>query len=133
VACNEFDTVSDGPVADINHLVAAMEAVHRVHVSETFTDHVVRLVDRTRSHPDVELGCSPRAGISLIKGARARALLHGRGYVIPEDLFALAEDAMLHRMRLSYEALAEGRSAAGVLRSMLNDFGAASTNGRVTH
>ncbi len=132
VARNEFDIMSAGPVAGIEQLVSAMEAVHQVHVSDTFTDHVVRLVDRTRHHPDVELGCSPRAGIALIKGARARALLHGRHYVIPEDLFALAEDAMLHRMRLSYEALAEGQSGVAVLRSLLNDFGAISTNGR-TH
>jgi MoxR-like ATPase len=86
-----------------------MEAVHRVHVSETFVEHVVALVNRSRHHPHVELGCSPRAGIALVKAARARALMHGRHYAIPEDLFALAEDVMLHRMRLSYEALADGR------------------------
>ena len=68
-----------------------------------------RSSSRTRNHPHIELGSSPRAGIALVKGARARALIHGRNYVIPEDLFALAEDVILHRMRLTYEALAEGR------------------------
>jgi MoxR-like ATPase len=96
------------PSGSTDQVVAAMEAVHRVHVSETFVEHVVETVNRTRVHPDVELGCSPRAGISLIKASRARALMHGRDYVMPEDLFALAEDVMLHRMRLKYEALAEG-------------------------
>src|SRR5262245_9962248 len=99
-----------------------MEAVHQVHVSDTFVEHVVEAVNRTRSHPAVELGCSPRAGISLIKASRARALIHGRHYVIPEDLFALAEDVMLHRMRLRYEAIAEGKTGrevrADVLRAM---------------
>ncbi len=87
-----------------------MESVHHVHVSETFIDHVVEVVARTRSHPSIDLGCSPRAGIALVKAARARALIHGRHYVIPEDLFALAEDVMLHRMRLTYEALADGQT-----------------------
>jgi len=131
VARTEFDVVSDKPVASIEQLVEAMEAVQQIHVSETFTDYVVELVERTRRHPLVELGASPRAGIALIKASRARALLHGRHYVIPEDLFALAEDTLLHRMRLSYEALAEGHTGVGVLRSLLNDFGAAATtNGR---
>lgn len=132
VARTEFDAVSGAPVATIDDLVQAMEAVHEVHVSETFTDYVVELVERTRRHPLVELGASPRAGIALVKASRARALIHGRHYVIPEDLFALAEDTLLHRMRLSYEALAEGYSGADVLRSLLDDFGAATkTNGKV--
>ena len=101
----------------------AMEAVNQVHVSNTFMEHVVQLVQRTRTHPAIELGCSPRAGIALIKGSRARALIHGRGYVVPEDLYALAEDVMLHRMRLNYEALADGWTGANVLHELLSDFG----------
>jgi MoxR-like ATPase len=49
--------------------------------------------------------------------------MHGRGYVVPEDLFALAEDAMLHRMRLKYEAIAEGRSGRDVLHELLKSLG----------
>ncbi len=132
VARTEFDVVNDQPVVSVEDLVQAMEAVQRVHVSETYTQYAVELVDRTRRHPHVELGASPRAGIALVNAARARALIHGRHYVIPEDLYALAEDTLLHRMRLSYEALAEGYSGADVLRSLLDDFGAAAaTNGRV--
>lgn len=129
VARNEFDIVEQGPVADMEKLIAAMEAVHEIHVSEAFIDHVVALIDRTRNHPQIELGCSPRAGIALIKAARARALIHGRGYVIPEDLFALAEDTMLHRMRLTYEALAEGISGQQMLQWLLNDFGGVRQSG----
>jgi MoxR-like ATPase len=93
-----------------------------VHVSEVFIDHVVEIVDRTRKHPLLEMGCSPRAGISLIKASRARALIHGRHYVVPEDLFALAEDVLLHRIRLSYEALADGHTGKSILSSILNDY-----------
>ena len=119
----EFDVLEKKPVGSSEELVRAMEAVHHVHVSETFVEHVVGLVDRSRKHPAVELGCSPRAGISLIKAARARALMHGRHYAIPEDLFALAEDVMLHRMRLKYEAIAEGVTGRAVLQELLRSLG----------
>lgn len=121
IARTEFDILDEKPVGTVEDLVNAMEAVHRVHVSDTFIEHCVEIVNRTRKHPDVELGCSPRAGIALTKAARARALIHGRGYVVPEDLYALADDVLLHRMRLNYEALAEGKSGPGVLREILDE------------
>ena len=106
-----------------------MEVVHDIHVSETFIDHAVSLVNRTREHPAVELGCSPRAGITQ-SGVAARRWL-SPNYVIPADLYALAEDALLHRMRLTYESLAEGYTGADLLKSLLHEFGANSQrNGR---
>ncbi|MCA9212707.1 MAG: MoxR family ATPase [Planctomycetales bacterium] len=126
VARTEFDILDNEPVADTEELIKAMEAIQGIHVSDTFIDHVVSLVDRTRNHPCLELGCSPRAGIALIKASRARALIHGRHYVVPEDLYALAEDVVLHRIRLTYEALADGNSAQGILRKMLQSLGATS-------
>ena len=104
-------------------LIAAMEAVHHVHVSDTFVEHVVNLVNLTRNHPQIELGCSPRAGISIIRASRARAVIHGRDYVIPEDLFALAEDVILHRIRLTYEAVADGYTGPQVLQALLERMG----------
>jgi MoxR-like ATPase len=131
VARTEFDVLDDRPVGSTQELVAAMEAVQLVHVSETFLEHVVEVVGRTRRHAAVELGASPRAGIALIKASRARALIHGRHYVVPDDLFALAEDVFLHRMRLNYPALADGRTGQGVLREMLHELaGTPSANGQ---
>lgn len=123
VAETEFDLVSDEPVGTTDDLVQAMEAVQAVHVSEVFIKHVVELVGRTRNNKHIELGASPRAGIALIKGSRARALINARDYVIPEDLFALAEDVILHRIRLNYEALAEGHTGQYVLKEILNGLG----------
>ena len=123
IARTEFDVLDQQAVGTTEDLTAAMEAVADVHVSATFIDHVVDAVNRTRAHPAVELGCSPRAGISLVKASRARALIRGRHYVVPEDLFALAEDVMLHRMRLKYEAIAEGRTGREVLNEILRSMG----------
>jgi MoxR-like ATPase len=120
VVQTEFDVLDREPVGGSEELIRAMEAVNSVHVSETFIEHIVRLVNDTRTHRHLELGCSPRAGISLIKSARARALIRGRAYVAPEDILALAEDVILHRIRLTYEALADGITGKHVLREILN-------------
>tara|TARA_B100001057_G_C22748668_1_gene910826 strand:- start:48 stop:653 length:606 start_codon:yes stop_codon:yes gene_type:complete len=121
VARTEFDLVADDAVGTPQDLVNAMEATHDIYVSEVLLKHVVDIVERTRNHPDLEMGCSPRAGISLLKASRARALIQGRDYAIPEDIFALAEDVCLHRIRLSYEALAEGKTPKAVLQQILTD------------
>jgi MoxR-like ATPase len=120
LARTEFDVLDAPPVTDAAQLAEVMERVHRVHVSPAFLKHVVELVGRTRSHPKIELGCSPRAGIAFAQAARARACLRGRDYVIPEDLYALAEDVLLHRMRLTYSALAEGLTSKQVLQGILD-------------
>jgi MoxR-like ATPase len=122
VARTEFDTLGDKPIGSLEDLSRAMEDVQQVHVSEAFLEHVVAIVDRTRKHPKLELGCSPRAGISLVKASRARALIHGRDYVLPEDLYALAEDVILHRIRLTYEAMAEGFTSQEILQQILGEF-----------
>lgn len=125
VARTEFDILEQDAVGSADDLISAMEAVQQVHVSETFTDHVVDLVHRTRHDARLDFGCSPRAGIALIKSARARALIQGRDYVVPEDLYALSEDVILHRIRLNYEALADGLTGHDVLHEILTSMGAA--------
>ncbi len=123
VARTEFDMAKHAPVGSMADLATAMEAVHSVHVSEVFQKHVVELIHRTRKHAALELGCSPRGAIALTKASRARAYVQGRDYVVPEDIFALAEDVVLHRIRLKYEALAEGMTGPGVLRELINQMG----------
>lgn len=119
VPMTAFDAIGEQGRLAIGDLTRAMAAVQRVHVSDVFVRDCVELVNMTRAHPDVELGCSPRAALALVHTARARAFLQGREYAIPEDLFALADDVVLHRMRLRYEALAEGRRSGDVLKSIL--------------
>jgi MoxR-like ATPase len=118
-----FDMISNAACRKIDELTETMHQVQQVHVSDVFTRHCVELVRRTREHPHLEIGCSPRAALALVQAGRARALIHDRDYVIPEDLFALAEDVILHRIRMTYEALAEGFTGASALKEVLEAVG----------
>ena len=118
-----FDLLDKKPMSTVADLVGMMAAVQEVHVSDVFQKHTVEVVRRTRRHPSIEIGGSPRAGLAMIQAARARAFIHGRDYVGPEDLYALAEDVLLHRIRLKYEALAEGVSSVSVLKEILSEAG----------
>jgi len=118
-----FDMIEGAPVGSVEDLVAAMESVQKVHVSEVFLKHSVELVRRTRESKHLDFGCSPRAGLALVNAARARAVIHGRDYVTPEDLFDLAEDVVLHRIRVSYEASAAGQTGPKVLQEILAGLG----------
>jgi MoxR-like ATPase len=119
VPMTAFDAIDESSPFQVGDLSDAMEQVLDVHVSEVFLHDCIELVALTRNHPDIELGCSPRAAIALVTASRARAFIHGRDYVIPEDFLALAEDVVLHRIRLTYEALARGRRGEDVLADML--------------
>jgi MoxR-like ATPase len=114
-----FDMIQAKPCATIQDLVRAMECVQQVHVSDVFARHSVELARRTRESKLLDFGCSPRACLALVSASQARAFIHGRDYVTPEDLFELAEDVVLHRIRLTYEAAAEGHTAREILESIL--------------
>ena len=121
VPMSAFDAIANDQKLHARDLTEAMARVQEVHVSEVFIRDCVELVNLTRRHKDVELGCSPRAALALVHASRARAFIHGRDYAVPEDLFALAQDVVLHRIRLRYEAVAEGRRPEDVLESLLAD------------
>jgi MoxR-like ATPase len=93
------------PVADAPSLLAAQDATLRVHASQALRQYVVALLGRTRSDPRVELGASPRAGLMLLRAAKARALLQGRDHALPDDVQHLAEAVLSHRLVLTPEAL----------------------------
>jgi len=92
-----------GQVVDAAGLMEMRDAVEFVTVHPDVVTYVVSLAAATRGHPQVEVGASPRAELDLVQMARARALLLGRDYVIPEDVKALAVAAMAHRITLRPE------------------------------
>src|ERR687894_240721 len=91
-------------VADRAEVVEAVEAAHRVHASRALRDYIVALMRHTRADGRVELGASPRAGLMLLRAAKARALIAGRNHALPDDVQALAEAVLAHRIMLVPEA-----------------------------
>ena len=82
-------------VADVLALRAALD---RVHASDALVDYVLALLERSRHHPGVDVGLSPRAGLALLRAARAHALLAGRNHVLPDDVQALFVPVAGHRL-----------------------------------
>jgi MoxR-like ATPase len=115
-------------VASIEQLAALQSQCRQVYVDPSLLQYAVRLVSATR-HPErhdladlkrlTTYGASPRATIALTEGARALALLRGRGYVLPEDMVDLVPDVLRHRLVLSYEALSEGLSSDAVIARIM--------------
>jgi MoxR-like ATPase len=92
------------PVADAAEVLTLQDTAMRVRASRALRDYVVALLRYTRDDPRVELGGSPRAGLMLLRAAKARAMLQGRDHTLPDDVQALAEPVLAHRLMLAPEA-----------------------------
>jgi MoxR-like ATPase len=84
-------------------VLAAQDAAARVRAAEPLRDYVVRLLWRTREDPRVDLGASPRAGLMLLRAAKANAMMHGRDHALPDDVQALADPVLTHRLVMAPE------------------------------
>src|ERR1700753_2220917 len=106
-------------VVDAHDLLAMRESVEQVSVHEDVLHYVVSLATATRHHPQVAVGASPRAALDLGQLARARALLLGRDYVIPEDVKALATPAVAHRITLRPEMWVRKIQGSDIVEALL--------------
>jgi len=107
-------------VTDGAGLAALRGAVEGVRVETQITAYITAIVRATRDAASLTLGASPRAGVSLLKAARAAALLDGRDYVIPDDVKALAPAVLRHRVNVAPELELEGVSADVALKAILD-------------
>jgi MoxR-like ATPase len=107
------------PVADAGQVLAMQKAVGRVGVAPALHRYVVALLTATRSSRDIYLGASPRAGIALLRAAKALAVLRGRDFVVPQDLKDLSARVLGHRIILSADARMRGQSEEAVIAGLL--------------
>ena len=107
------------PVMTAEQLAECIEDVKNVAFSESLCRYVAELAAATRTHPGVELGASPRASIALMQASRAYAYIHGRDYVIPEDIAALIAPVFSHRIALRQEMRMKKQSVETVLNDVL--------------
>ena len=102
------DLLNEMPrVIDSGDLLALQQQSERVHVADALLDYVQALIAATRESPLLAVGLSPRGGLALLRAARAWAVLEGRALVIPEDVQAVADAVIGHRVRLAPEARAD--------------------------
>jgi MoxR-like ATPase len=105
--------------ADVGELLAAQQAIRTVHVDRLIKEYIVAIVDATRRHEDIYLGASPRGSLALQIACQARAAMAGRDYVIPDDVKALAEATLAHRLILSPAARIRNADTRSVIAEIL--------------
>lgn len=117
------------PVSNAEEIMKAREVVRQVYIDEKIEQYIADMVFATR-YPDqyglsemspmITFGASPRASINLAKASRAYAFIKHRGYVVPEDVRAVAHDVLRHRIGLSYEAEANNITAEDIISNIIN-------------
>ncbi len=113
-----IDTLA--PAVDGQDLPALAAQVWEINVDGTVSDYIVRLVQATRSHPDLLLGASPRGSLALFRASQALAALRGRSFVLPDDVKLLAPLALAHRCIVRPESALRGRTAANAVEELLS-------------
>jgi len=101
-------------------ILRLQELADAVHVEDELLDYVIALAQFTRTHRRVALGASPRAALQLVHASKARALLGGRDFVLPDDVKYLGPSVLSHRVMLSADAELEGMSADAIVREALD-------------
>lgn len=118
-----------GQVISSDDIERCRSLVKQVYLDEKIEQYIIDLVFATREpseaglgflEPMISVGCSPRASINLALASKAYAFLNGRGFVIPDDVRAIAPDVMQHRLGLTYEAEAENMTAAEIVSKIIN-------------
>jgi len=112
-------SVTIDPVVSAELIVEMAQLARTVHVDPTISDYVSRLVEATRSATEVRLGVSVRGALALMRSAKTLAASNGRHYVVPDDVKALAESVLAHRLVIDAEAEFEGVTASSVIAQIL--------------
>lgn len=107
------------PVAGVDQVLWMREQTRLVHCADSIKYYITLLTTGTRQHPDVQLGASPRASRMLMQAAKGRALLHGRDFVRPDDVQALARPVLSHRLSLKPESRLKCSTPELIIQSVL--------------
>ena len=102
-------------------ILAAQRIMNLVYIDDRILKYIRDLIIKTRNHPQIALGCGPRASLTLMKCSKARAAILGRVYVTPDDIRALLVPALNHRILLKPEAELEGLDSVSVLKTIIEE------------
>ena len=107
-------------------IISKKEIIESIYINDRLMEYIVSVVCETRKKPAdessrlIEFGASPRASIALMKASRCLAFMKGRGFVTPDDIKEIAPDVLRHRIILSYQAEAEGKSPDDIVKMVLD-------------
>jgi MoxR-like ATPase len=107
------------PVANAETIIELQRSVEEIHVDDDVLGYITDIVQATRSHRQVEVGGSPRGSLAIFKLSRARAVYHGRDYVIPDDIKEVVVSALAHRLIMKTESWIKGTSPHQVIEEIL--------------
>jgi len=108
-----------GPVATAADLLELQSVVRDIFVDDAIKQYITSLVGATRDHPTIYLGASPRGSLALFRTAQTRALIRGRDYVLPDDVKALAEPVLAHRLIIRLTDVSQDRSGRASIAEIL--------------
>ncbi len=108
------------PVVSSDELLQTQAACREIHVAVDIEDYIIRLIHATREHTSLQLGASPRAMLALYRASQALAALHGRAFVIPDDVKYLVTSVLVHRIIPNVEIHLRGRTAQEILREIVD-------------
>ncbi len=116
---NLTDLDSVHKALSVEELVTLKDLVSKVEIDQTLLKYIASIVHTTRNHPDIYLGASPRASLSLMRGSKAIAAMNGRDFVIPEDIHEIADAVLAHRIILTPDKEMEGATSEEVVSAVI--------------
>lgn len=108
-------------VAGSDEVADAQNSYSKVHVSDDMLKYILYIIEKTRNHPDLLLGASPRASQALLKACQVYAILQGRSYVIPDDIKYMAKPVLCHRLILKNTFQTENNNSSSILEHIIKD------------
>jgi MoxR-like ATPase len=126
IICGHHQRKGHAPVEEVKPVLNATQiknyrqAVQQVHVEANLVNYIAQLVHETRNNPSLFLGGSPRASVALLNSAKAFAAIHGRDFVTPEDVKAIATPVLRHRIMLTPDKEMEGITADEVIKQIVD-------------
>ena len=108
-------------VTNADDIIALQEAARQIYVDDLIKEYIVTINEKTRGHPDLSLGSSPRGSLALFRGAQAMALIEGRDFALPDDVKELAVPMLSHRIIVSAAARMRGFQGQDVISSLVEE------------
>ena len=115
-----LDIAQIKPLATVEMILQARQEVKKIQVAEAIIDYLLAIVTRSRTHPDLAYGASPRCAVAWLHSSQAAAWLSGRDYVTPDDVKLVAPPLLRHRLILNPESMLDGIQIDGAIATLLN-------------